>query len=219
MNANDTRQHELSDEAQFAFATLAQDCRDVPTNQNAMDNWLVDASVHDEHPDYIREIEDLFPRCLGVDRSYNYLDTFIEQAHSGNVKALERYIDVYEPELYGVLNIPNTDREAMIAARQALAQNKTRLIEANILLGNEQVIAMATWEWGHIMDPSSQFEQLTLLYYLRDHATENGYFRFANEAITAWQGVPDVSNEVFENAKQEAEELARLIAQNKKRPF
>lgn len=209
------QQSTLPDAESFTRATLAQDCREVPADNESMESWLEEALFYEEHPDYIRETEELYTKCLGADRNFNYLDTLISQAEKGNVDALNRYIDTYEPEVYAVLKIPNTDREAMIAARQELQHNKVRLIEANILLGNEFVIAQASWEWVHIVGKNTQFSQLTLLYYLKDHSVDDGYFDYANEAITLWQGSPNISNEVFAKAKQDAAALAGRIKQNK----
>lgn len=57
---------------------------------------------------------------------------------------------------------------------------------------------------------------LALLYYLRDNTTDDEFYRYASEAITLWQGVPDVSNEIFSTAQQEAKALALQIKQNLK---
>jgi hypothetical protein len=115
----------------------------------------------------------------------------------------------------------------MIAAREKLDNTKTQLLEANILLGNEEVLRKAIW--GYSVELPEGYHFLTPAYLLREITDNSDHFEFANEHIRrfeSWvrteeghlQNPPQNDQQMedfnLEFAQKQAAEIAQQIREN-----
>ena len=197
---------DLTDSELLTLSKDTQDCQTVPVDEQVMAIWREEAIANEEYSEDIWEMADAYQRCLNVPRDYNYLESFEYLALKGNTEALERYFEIYDTEIYDVLQIHKHDREGMIAAREKLEGTKTRLLEANILLGNEEVLRKAIW--GYSVELPEGYHFLTPAYLLREITNNSDHFEFADEYIRRFESwVRTEEEEQLQNPQQNDQQM------------
>ncbi|RZM73146.1 hypothetical protein [Pseudoalteromonas rubra] len=128
-----------SAETQFKQAMKIRQCRNVPRNDQAFNQWLEEALSRDEVHEIIETMKTRYQRCLNnTSRDENYVQKLINAAKMGSDKAADTLWRLAPAEVHQALNFSTLTRDEQVARMKAFTAQKYQVTEQVALLGGEK---------------------------------------------------------------------------------
>ncbi|MCF2906985.1 hypothetical protein L1285_01330 [Pseudoalteromonas sp. DL2-H2.2] len=126
-------------EALFKQAMQIRQCRNVPRNDEAFNQWLEEALSRDEVHEIIETMKTRYQRCLNnTSRDENYVQKLINAAKMGSDKAADTLWRLAPAEVHQALNFSKLTRDEQVARMKAFTAQKYQVTEQAALLGGEK---------------------------------------------------------------------------------
>ncbi|QTL37928.1 hypothetical protein [Pseudoalteromonas viridis] len=128
-----------SADTQFNQAMQIRQCRNVPRNDEAFNQWLEEALSRDEVHEIIETMKTRYHRCLNnTSRDENYVQKLINAAQMGSDKAADTLWRLAPAEVHQALNFSTLTRDEQVARMKAFTAQKYQVTEQVALLGGEK---------------------------------------------------------------------------------
>ncbi|MCG7535524.1 hypothetical protein [Pseudoalteromonas sp. OOF1S-7] len=128
-----------SAETRFKQAMQIRQCRNVPRNDEAFNQWLEEALSRDEVHEIIETMTTRYQHCLNnTSRDENYVQKLINAAKMGSDKAADTLWRLAPTEVHQALNFSTLTRDEQVARMKVFTAQKYQVTEQVALLGGEK---------------------------------------------------------------------------------